>query len=197
MRQLRQGIKLKKVTYDRTPREFALTPYEILMDDIRSCKYQLKPIDVHPKKVEKDARDRILEFIRSRPPLKPAGERRLKARVRKESTARELILENIRDPAGGRQNLKKTDRRPSRNNVLEEMKRKRRHGVIGDESPVKADPRPSTLDLTSVLVPRRERLISRTTLSLLSLTVKARLYCIVYYFYFYHTNSNSQTLHST
>ena len=166
MQQLRQGIKLKKVSQDKTPAEFALTPYEMLMDDIRGRKYKLNHVEVEVEAaVTTDARDKILEFIRSRPPLKPAGERRLKPR-RKESTAREIIMETIRDPAGGQLSLKKINRRPSTNNLLEEMKKKRRHGVILEESPLKAE-RKSSRPTTRLAVTGR----SRTTLSLLNLTV--------------------------
>ena len=35
MQQQRQGIKLKKVDFSKTPSEFGLTPYEMLMEDIR------------------------------------------------------------------------------------------------------------------------------------------------------------------
>lgn len=34
--ELRRGIRLKKSNYRRNPLEFELTPYEILMEDIRS-----------------------------------------------------------------------------------------------------------------------------------------------------------------
>ena len=36
MNQLRAGVKLKKVDYTQTPLEYTLTPYEMLMEDIRS-----------------------------------------------------------------------------------------------------------------------------------------------------------------
>ena len=36
MQELRQGVKLKKTDYTKTPIEYELTPYEMLMDDIRS-----------------------------------------------------------------------------------------------------------------------------------------------------------------
>ena len=36
MRQLRDGVKLKKVDYALAPIEYSLTPYEMLMEDIRS-----------------------------------------------------------------------------------------------------------------------------------------------------------------
>ena len=36
MNDLRKGVKLKKTDFTKTPIEYALTPYEMLMDDIRS-----------------------------------------------------------------------------------------------------------------------------------------------------------------
>lgn len=74
--ELRQGVKLKKTDYTKTPIEFELTPYEILMDDIRSRRYKLNKVMVDgeiPHRIKKDAHDIILEFIRSRPPLKPVS----------------------------------------------------------------------------------------------------------------------------
>ena len=76
MHQLRQGVKLKKTSFTKTPIEYELTPYEILMDDIRSRRYKLNKVMVDgdiPPKIKKDAHDIILDFIRSRPPLKPVG----------------------------------------------------------------------------------------------------------------------------
>jgi spire-like protein len=32
---MRAGVKLKKVDFTKTPVEYEMTPYEILMDDIR------------------------------------------------------------------------------------------------------------------------------------------------------------------
>lgn len=34
--ELRRGVRLKKCSYQRPSLEFEMTPYEILMDDIRS-----------------------------------------------------------------------------------------------------------------------------------------------------------------
>ena len=65
MSQLRHGIKLKHVEYSRTPSEFSLTPYEMLMDDIRSAKVKLNHVEARPRPVSSDTRDKILEFIRS------------------------------------------------------------------------------------------------------------------------------------
>ncbi|XP_045763134.1 protein spire isoform X2 [Maniola jurtina] len=93
--ELRMGVKLKKVNYSRTPIEYELTPYEILMDDIRSRRYTLRKVDgAIPQSVKKDAHAMILEFIRSRPPLKKASERKLPPR-RREVTPREQLLASI------------------------------------------------------------------------------------------------------
>ena len=86
MGQLRQGIRLKKVDYSRTPAEYELTPYEVypttfwlnefsteyfstqmLMDDVRTRKYRLSPVskvEIKSVQARKDARDIILDFIR-------------------------------------------------------------------------------------------------------------------------------------
>ena len=61
------------------PVEFELTPYEMLMEEIRGQRYTLHKVppeavntgDHLPPNVTRDAHDVILEFIRSRPPLKP------------------------------------------------------------------------------------------------------------------------------
>ncbi len=47
MRDLRHGVKLKKVQerqYNLLPIEFQFTPYEMLMDDIRSKRYKLRKV---------------------------------------------------------------------------------------------------------------------------------------------------------
>ncbi|KTG47386.1 hypothetical protein cypCar_00038721 [Cyprinus carpio] len=77
MKELRQGVKLKKVEeqpFNSMPTEFSLTPFEMLMQDIRSCKYKLRKVVVDgniPMCVKRNAHELILDFIRSRPPLKP------------------------------------------------------------------------------------------------------------------------------
>ncbi|XP_058432016.1 protein spire homolog 2 isoform X2 [Marmota monax] len=76
MRELRHGVKLKKVQeqeFNPLPTEFQLTPFEMLMQDIRARNYQLRKVMVDgdiPPRVKKDAHELILDFIRSRPPLK-------------------------------------------------------------------------------------------------------------------------------
>ncbi|ESO01371.1 hypothetical protein HELRODRAFT_192317 [Helobdella robusta] len=84
MNELRLGVKLKTVQSTiNHPLEYELTPYEILMDDIRIKRYTLnktfKSVDSYPVKVKKDVHEIILDFIRSRPPLQPVGKRVLSA----------------------------------------------------------------------------------------------------------------------
>lgn len=96
--ELRMGVKLKKVDRSRTPIEFEMTPYEILMDDIRSRRYSLRKIMVDndiPQRVKKDAHALILEFIRSRPPLRKASDRKLPP-LKRVPTPREQLLDSIK-----------------------------------------------------------------------------------------------------
>lgn len=48
IQQLRQGVKLKKVDPAQIhhPIEYELTPYEMLLDDIRSRRYKLRQVMV-------------------------------------------------------------------------------------------------------------------------------------------------------
>uniref|UniRef100_A0A182M6J9 WH2 domain-containing protein n=1 Tax=Anopheles culicifacies TaxID=139723 RepID=A0A182M6J9_9DIPT len=98
--ELRRGVRLKKINFSRAPIEYELTPYEILMEDIRSRKYNLRKVMVNgdiPPRVKKDAHAVILEFIRSRPPLRKASERKLApAPLKRVSCPREQLLDSIR-----------------------------------------------------------------------------------------------------
>ncbi|XP_033613814.1 protein spire homolog 2 [Fukomys damarensis] len=102
MRELRHGVKLKKVQeqeFNPLPTEFQLTPFEMLMQDIRARNYKLRKVmvggDIAPR-VKKDAHELILDFIRSRPPLKQVSERRLRPLPQKQRTLHERILEEIK-----------------------------------------------------------------------------------------------------
>ncbi|XP_013907503.1 PREDICTED: protein spire homolog 2 isoform X2 [Thamnophis sirtalis] len=102
MRELRNGVKLKKVQqkeFDPLPTEYQLTPFEMLMQDIRARNYKLRKVmvdrDILPR-VKKDAHELILDFIRSRPPLRQASERRLRPLPQQQRTLHEKILEEIK-----------------------------------------------------------------------------------------------------
>ncbi|KAJ8334322.1 hypothetical protein SKAU_G00399610 [Synaphobranchus kaupii] len=102
MRDLRTGVKLKKVQerqYDPLPIEFQLTPYEMLMNDIRSKRFKLRKVMVNgdiPPKLKKSAHEVILDFIRSRPPLNPVAARKLKPHPPRPRSLHERILEEIK-----------------------------------------------------------------------------------------------------
>uniref|UniRef100_A0A8B9HN82 Spire-type actin nucleation factor 1b n=1 Tax=Astyanax mexicanus TaxID=7994 RepID=A0A8B9HN82_ASTMX len=102
MRDLRNGVKLKKVQerlYNPLPFEYQLTPYEMLMDDIRAKRYKLRKVMVNgdiPPRLKKSAHEVILDFIRSRPPLNPVAARKLKPQVERPPSLHERILEEIK-----------------------------------------------------------------------------------------------------
>ena len=65
-------------------------------------------------------------------------------------------MEDIRDGAG-KQSLRRIERKPSKNNVLEDLRRRRRVGVIAEESPVKSDDSPVLSDPDSSTIISRRR----------------------------------------
>ncbi|KAK9526859.1 hypothetical protein VZT92_015536 [Zoarces viviparus] len=102
MRDLRDGVKLKKVQerqYNPLPIEYQLTPYEMLMDDIRSQRYKLRKVMMKgdiPPRLKKSAHEIILDFIRSRPPLNPVAARKLKPHPVRPRSLHERLLEGIK-----------------------------------------------------------------------------------------------------
>uniref|UniRef100_A0A8C3A603 Spire-type actin nucleation factor 2 n=1 Tax=Cyclopterus lumpus TaxID=8103 RepID=A0A8C3A603_CYCLU len=102
MKDLRQGVKLKKVQeqpFNLLPTEFSLTPFEMLMQDIRTRKFQLRKVMVDgdiPTTVKRNAHEKILDFIRSRPPLKPASERSLPPPPLQQQSLHEKVLAGIK-----------------------------------------------------------------------------------------------------
>uniref|UniRef100_A0A3Q3E5L8 Spire-type actin nucleation factor 2 n=1 Tax=Labrus bergylta TaxID=56723 RepID=A0A3Q3E5L8_9LABR len=116
MKELRQGVKLKKVQeqpFNSLPTEFSLTPFEMLMQDIRTRKFQLRKVMVDgdiPTRVKRNAHEMILDFIRSRPPLKPVSERSLPPPPPQKKSLHDLVLAGIKqerklrpvDPSGSR-----------------------------------------------------------------------------------------------
>nr|XP_022340260.1 protein spire homolog 1-like isoform X4 [Crassostrea virginica] len=100
MKELRRGVRLKAVEHTTiTPTEYELTPFEIILEDIRSRRYTLNKVMVNgdiPPKVKKDAHAVILDFIRSRPPLHPVKKRVLNSPPKVELQPREQILQEIR-----------------------------------------------------------------------------------------------------
>ncbi|XP_067140574.1 protein spire homolog 1-like isoform X2 [Centruroides vittatus] len=99
IRELRQGVKLKKVDSAPHPIEYELTPYEMLLDDIRARRYKLNKVMVNgdiPPRVKKDAHALILEFIRSRPPLVPVSKRKLRPLPPRQPTLYEKLMASLK-----------------------------------------------------------------------------------------------------
>ncbi|XP_035521563.1 LOW QUALITY PROTEIN: protein spire homolog 2 [Morone saxatilis] len=102
MKELRQGVKLKKVQeqpFNPLPTEFSLTPFEMLMQDIRTRKFQLRKVMVGgdiPSRVKRNAHELILDFIRSRPPLKPVSERSLPPPPPQQQSLHDQVLAEIK-----------------------------------------------------------------------------------------------------
>ncbi|XP_026222431.1 protein spire homolog 2 [Anabas testudineus] len=102
MKELRQGVKLKKVQeqqFNSLPTEFSLTPFEMLMQDIRARKFQLRKVMVDgdiPTRVKRNAHELILDFIRSRPPLKPVSERSLPPPPPQQQSLHDKVLAEIK-----------------------------------------------------------------------------------------------------
>uniref|UniRef100_A0A3Q3S817 Spire-type actin nucleation factor 2 n=1 Tax=Mastacembelus armatus TaxID=205130 RepID=A0A3Q3S817_9TELE len=102
MKELRQGVKLKKVQeqpFNPLPTEFSLTPFEMLMQDIKARKFQLRKVMVDgdiPSRVKRNAHELILDFIRSRPPLKPVSERSLPPPPPQQQSLHDQVLAEIK-----------------------------------------------------------------------------------------------------
>ena len=164
IQELRRGVKLKKVEANLGSKsatrgrgkgaEFELTPYEILMDDIRERRYRLRKTPSPSPHLRKDAHAVILEFIRSRPPLKKASERQLPP-LQKKWTLRELLMESIKKPP----NL-----RSSRNRYVPKNDRARPQSdqsqssadIKGNESPTMPKPPRRDLDGSHSTTNRRK-----------------------------------------
>jgi hypothetical protein len=100
IKQLRKGAKLRKVDCEGLSSrcEFELTPYEMLLNDIRLRRYKLKHVDQNDELhvYKKDAHDVILDFIRSRPPLVPVSQRLSPPTPPKQETPYERLMSSIR-----------------------------------------------------------------------------------------------------
>ncbi|XP_063815118.1 protein spire homolog 1-like isoform X2 [Pseudophryne corroboree] len=98
MNELRLGIILrsaKERTYNALPVEYTLTPYEQLMNDIRSKRYTLREVKECDQTKSSRSEDNVLDLIRSHR-LKPASERKLKERSQEEPSLHELLMSEIK-----------------------------------------------------------------------------------------------------
>ncbi len=104
VQELRSGVTLRRldesVIRKRHRHEFKKTPYELLMDDIKSQKYKLKKVPekkVGQGKGKMDVHDIIMEYIRSRPKLRKVSERILRPLARMKSDPYTELMKSIRE----------------------------------------------------------------------------------------------------
>ncbi|KAJ8408055.1 hypothetical protein AAFF_G00262830 [Aldrovandia affinis] len=73
------------------------SPFEELLDDIKLRRYKLRKVQTVGKRYRwSDHHTALLEYICSRPKLKPASERKLKTWPKEEASLHELLMEEIR-----------------------------------------------------------------------------------------------------
>lgn len=102
--ELRSGVTLRRLdesaTHKRHRHEFKKTPYELLMDDIKSQKYKLKKVPekkAGQAKGKMDVHDIIMEYVRSRPKLRKVSERILRPLTRMKSDPYAELMKSIRE----------------------------------------------------------------------------------------------------
>ncbi|XP_059195255.1 protein spire homolog 1 isoform X6 [Centropristis striata] len=167
MRDLREGVKLKKVQerqYNPLPIEFQLTPYEMLMDDIRSKRYKLRKVMINgdiPPRLKKSAHEVILEFIRSRPPLNPVSARKLKPQTQPPPTLHERILEEIK----AERKLRPVSPGEIRRGMLDEFSPYMGRRTSSSLSLINGSASPRVEPSGSQSVPQRKRLLKAPSLA--------------------------------
>ncbi|KAE8574618.1 hypothetical protein XENTR_v10003508 [Xenopus tropicalis] len=99
IKELRLGIRLrnsKDRSYVGLPAEYELTPYELLMNDIRAKRYTLREVkESQKRKMSESVENFIMDFIRLQP-LRPASERKLKEKSQEEPSLHELLMTEIK-----------------------------------------------------------------------------------------------------
>ncbi|XP_066442448.1 protein spire homolog 1-like [Eleutherodactylus coqui] len=93
MHELRLGVGLRsdRRSYPARPVEYTLTPYELLMEDIRSKRYVLRPVKNKSSRSDENVMDLIRTFT-----LKPASDRKLKERSEEEPSLHDLLMSEIK-----------------------------------------------------------------------------------------------------
>ncbi|NP_001025403.1 uncharacterized protein LOC569174 [Danio rerio] len=99
--ELSRGVVLrpsaKSLTVKKRPVPVEIPPFHQLLRDIQSRRYTLRKVqDVSDGQRKADAHQTLLEFIRSRPTLRPASERKMGLKPKKQSSLHELLMEEIR-----------------------------------------------------------------------------------------------------
>ncbi|XP_052449706.1 protein spire homolog 2 isoform X1 [Carassius gibelio] len=102
--ELSRGVFLRPLDKRRTastcPRPAESPPFDQLLRDIQSRRYSLRKVqltaDVGDCQRKPDPHQTLLEFIRARPKLRPASERRIGLKPKEQISLHELLMEEIR-----------------------------------------------------------------------------------------------------
>ncbi|XP_058618658.1 protein spire homolog 1 isoform X2 [Onychostoma macrolepis] len=101
--ELSRGVLLrplaKKLTVSKCPQPAETPPFNQLLRDIQCRRYTLRKVqltDVGDGQRKLDPHQTLLEFIRSRPKLRPASERRISLKPKEQVSLHELLMEEIR-----------------------------------------------------------------------------------------------------
>ncbi|KAL1249549.1 hypothetical protein QQF64_020554 [Cirrhinus molitorella] len=99
--ELSRGVALqplaKRVTVTKCPLPAETPPFNQLLRDIQCRRYTLRKVqDVGDGQRKLDPHQTLLEFIRSRPKLRPASERKIGLKPKEQISLHELLMEEIR-----------------------------------------------------------------------------------------------------
>ncbi|XP_016387012.1 protein spire homolog 1 isoform X1 [Sinocyclocheilus rhinocerous] len=101
--ELSRGVLLrplaKRLTVSKCPQPAETPPFNQLLRDIQFRRYTLRKVqltDVGDGQRKPDPHQTLLEFIRSRPKLRPASERRIGLKPKEQISLHELLMEEIR-----------------------------------------------------------------------------------------------------
>ncbi|XP_042607131.1 protein spire homolog 1 isoform X2 [Cyprinus carpio] len=101
--ELSRGVLLrpltKRLTASTCPQPAETPPFNQLLRDIQCRRYSLRKVqltDVGDGQRKLDPHQTLLEFIRSRPKLRPASERRIGLKPKEQISLHELLMEEIR-----------------------------------------------------------------------------------------------------
>ncbi|KAI7794680.1 hypothetical protein IRJ41_021589 [Triplophysa rosa] len=101
--ELSRGVMLrpltKRVNVTKSPPPVETAPFDQLLLDIQHKRYTLRKVQsVVNGQRKQDPHQTLLEFIRSRPKLRPASERKIEMKPKEQTCLHELLMQEIRSP---------------------------------------------------------------------------------------------------
>ncbi|XP_067303481.1 protein spire homolog 1 isoform X2 [Pseudorasbora parva] len=167
--ELSRGVVLqplaKRATLTKSTLPDETPPFNQLLRDIQCRRYTLRKVqDVGDSQRKPDPHQTLLEFIRSRPKLRPASERKMRLKPKEQSSPHELLMEEIRSVNHWKRLAHNTEpaHQSDVSSVNEEAKddsflKSSPHRSRSDETPVQDASRTVPLDLSVCTEKRRTR----------------------------------------